>query len=303
MNRAIVVALVVAVAGCGNPGVTQQSGAAACLAASACGILVGGVSACTQVIAFVNDPAVAASAHVSAAEINCIASAGHDCAAAKRCLGNNAMPASCNGNSDACNGNLWQSCTNAAGAGGNKGVQIFDCASVGRTCVANNGAVDCGFGTCSGGMSSCVGPDGSANGNLVQRCTNGILQREDCTRTNATCNPSGIFGAHCRGNGPGCMSPSLTNNTLRCEGAVLVSCADGQESRYDCGQLNLGCFPNPNGTGFGCFGGNACDPNNFTASCSGTKLTFCNKGQVQTADCAGAGFAACSPNGGGSCSN
>lgn len=292
-------------AGCGSSTVTQQSGAAACLTASGCGILTGGISACTQVIAFINDPSVASSAHLSPSEVNCIANAGSNCAEAKKCLAGGMTPSTCSGNARSCVGNQFQQCTTAAGTGGNEGLQLYDCASVGEMCVTNNGNTDCGFGTCSGGTAAtCVGPDGTAGGNLVQRCTNGILQREDCTRTAASCNPSGLLGAHCRGNGAACTSPSITNNTLRCDGSVLVTCADGQEARYDCAQLNLGCFSNPGGNaGFGCYAGNDCDPNNFTATCQGTKLTFCNKGKVQMSDCASLGFASCNPNGGGSCSN
>src|SRR3954466_11327685 len=92
-------------AGCGNSTVTQQSGAAACITASGCGILAGGISACTQVIAFVNDPAVAAAAHISPSQVNCIGSAGSDCAAAKKCLGNGATPSTCSGNAKSCVGN------------------------------------------------------------------------------------------------------------------------------------------------------------------------------------------------------
>jgi hypothetical protein len=294
-------ALALLVIGCGDGKVTQQSGAAACLTASACGIIDGGVSACTQVIAFINDPALAGAAKVSAAEVNCIANAGSDCAAARKCLANGMTPAACSGVSESCAGNVWQSCTVAAGSGGNEGIQLFDCGDVGQMCVANNGNVDCGYGSCSGGTASCVTPDGMPGGNLVQRCDNGILKREDCTRTSASCNPSGV--AHCRGDGPACSAPGIFNNTLRCDGSVLVSCVDGGEARYDCGKVNLGCFANVGGNGFACAAGNECDPNNYTATCVGTKLTFCNKGKVQSADCASAGFATCSPNNGGSCSS
>jgi hypothetical protein len=296
--------VVVLAAGCGS-GVTQQSGAAACITASACGIFSGGISACTQVIEYVNDPAFVSVFHLkfTAAEVNCIASAGHDCVAAKRCLANGMTPAPCSGNGASCMGNQLQQCTAAAGSGGNNmGTQIFDCSAIGEMCLASGNNVDCGYGTCSGGTASCVNAAGAANGNLVQTCDNGILQRQDCARVGASCNPSGVLGAHCRGNGPSCSAPSITNNSLRCEGSVLVSCLDGQEGRYDCGQLNLGCFPNPGGNaGFNCYAGNDCDPNNYMATCVGTKLSFCNKGKVQTVDCGGAGFTGCNPQGGGSC--
>lgn len=297
--------VLVLVAGCGNSGVTQQSGAAACLTASACGIYVGGVSGCTQVVALVNDPVGEASVHLSPGEVNCIANAGSDCTAAKKCLAGGQVPAVCTGASESCSGTTWQQCNDLAGTGGNRGVQTYDCAATGRMCVANNGNVDCGYGTCAGGSAStCISPDGNPNGNLVQSCNNGIIERDDCTRIDASCNPSN--GAHCRGNGPACANRTAGDDSVRCDGNVLVTCADGQEARYDCTKLNLGCFNNPS-TGpftkqFGCFAGNECNPSNFTATCVGLTLTFCNKGKIQMADCGAAGFAGCSPNLGGSCS-
>jgi hypothetical protein len=142
---------------------------------------------------------------------------------------------------------------------------------------------------------------GNPNGVFVQRCKDGIVERTDCSRTASTCNPSGPLGAHCRGNGQACTAPSLTNDTLRCDGNTLVTCADGQEAKFDCGSILLSCFTNPNGTGFGCFAGNACAPDQFLATCAGTKLTFCNKGKVDTIDCASAGFKSCDPGQGGRC--
>lgn len=303
MKRLFLGLIIVAAASCGNKGVTTQSGAAACITAAACGIVDAGVSQCTQFVALVNDPSTAAAAHISASEVLCLANAGSDCTAAKKCLGGNNTPAVCSGVADSCNGNIWQSCTDAAGTGGMKGMQQFDCASSGELCVANGNNVDCGFGTCSGGQPSCVGPDGNPGGNLVQSCQNGITKHQDCTLFNASCNPSGLLGAHCRGNGPACSSPSFGNNTLRCDGTVLVSCLDGQEAKRDCAPFNLGCYPNPNGAaGFSCAAGNECDANSFTSSCVGTKLTFCNDGKIDQIDCAASGFSTCNPNNGGSCS-
>jgi len=292
--------LILLVAGCGNNSITQQSGAAACITANACGILAVGVSVCTQFVVGINDPAGAASLHFSPGEVNCLAAAGSDCVAAKKCLAGGNTPATCSGNAQSCVGNVWQQCTPAAGSGGNEGLQMFDCASVGEMCVTNNGNTDCGYGTCSAGAGTCVTPDGTPGGNLVQSCNGGILQRTDCSRFDASCNPSGL-GAHCRGNGPACSQSAIGDATLRCDGSVLVSCIDGQEARYDCGKDNLGCFSGVNGGAFGCAAGNACTTNNYPATCSGLKLTFCNKGVVQTADCGAAGFATCSPNNGGSC--
>jgi hypothetical protein len=293
--------LILLVAGCGNNSVTQQSGAAACITASACGVIAGGASSCTQFIAYVNNGEIASRAHISPSQVNCIAAAGSDCIAAKKCLAGNQTPAVCSGSSESCVGNVWQSCNVETGSGGNNGTQIFDCAAYNQMCVVMNGNIDCGYGTCAPGAGMCVGSDGVSSGNFVQSCDGGILHRTDCTRVSASCNPSGV--AHCRGNGDACAAPSLTNDTLGCDGSVLLHCLDGQKAREDCSQYNLGCFPRFNGTGFGCFAGNECDPGNYPASCVGKVLKFCNNGKVETADCGAAGFANCNPNFGGSCSN
>jgi hypothetical protein len=293
--------LILLVAGCGNNNVTQQSGAAACITAAACGIITGGVSVCTQFVVGVNDPAIATSFHFSPSEVNCIANAGHDCAAAKKCIAGNATPATCSGNAKSCNGNTWQQCSAAAGTGGNEGIQTFDCAAYGQLCVTNNGNTDCGYGTCSGVSSGCVSPDGTPGGNFLQTCNGGILERTDCTRVDASCNPSGV-APHCRGNGATCSKGPFGDTSLRCDGSVLVTCADGQEARYDCGNDALGCYAGVGGNAFGCALGTACDPNSFGATCQGLTLSFCNKGVVQSVDCGSFGFTSCSPNAGGSCS-
>ena len=291
--------LLLLVAGCGNGNVTAQSGAAACITAAACGIVTGGVSFCTQYVITVNDPAVATAAHFSPSEVNCIASAGSNCAAAKKCLGGGNTPATCSGNAQSCNGNTWQQCTPVAGSGGNDGIQTFDCAAYGQMCVTNNGNTNCGYGTCSGLSAACVSADGTPGGSFVQTCNGGILERDDCSRFDSACNPNGV--AHCRGNGPACNS--LTNDaTVRCDGSVLVTCADGQEARQDCAKDGLGCFSGVGGKKFGCAAGTACDTGSYGAQCQGTKLTFCNKGLIQTVDCSSAGFTACNANAGGSCS-
>ncbi|HEY2748173.1 MAG TPA: hypothetical protein VGL86_26295 [Polyangia bacterium] len=286
--------LLLFVAGCGN-GVSLQSGAQACITAAACNITVGGVSSCTQFVGLVNDDAVAAAAHLSPAEVNCIASAGSNCATAKKCIAGGNTPATCSGAATSCVGNSWQQCNAAAGSAGNNGIQTFDCSSVGEMCVTNNGNTDCGFGTCSVGAAAC-------NGDTVQTCDNGILQQTDCGSISASCNPSGI-GAHCRGNGAACTSRSLADNTLRCDGSVLVTCEDGQEARQDCARYNLSCYTSSGSTAFACAAGTECDPGTFGAICTGTKLQFCNKGVKQTIDCKQLGFSACNPNNGGTCGN
>jgi hypothetical protein len=287
--------LLLVAAGCGKATVTQQSAAAACLTASACGIVdttfIRGVTGCAQLAATINEPATAAAFKLTPAQVNCIAAAGSDCAAAKRCLANGNTPQSCSGVSASCAGTTWQGCGPEAGINGSNGVRLFDCASSNLMCVTSNNTTDCGYDTCSPNGASC-----STDGTYVRHCDNGIEHREDCASINATCNPSGFLGAHCRGNGAPCQG----SGTLRCDGSVLVSCSDGQESRYDCSRVNLGCTTKSGG-GFGCLAGSDCDPATYQAMCTGTKLTFCNKGLIDTADCGAAGFTGCNANNGGAC--
>jgi hypothetical protein len=286
------------ITGCGAP-VSTSNGAAACIVIGACIDLFSNTSACTQGISSVNDPAFAdlagAGANLTPAQINCIAGAGSDCVRAKACLDNGMTPAPCSGSSSTCMGNFKVTCSPAAGSNGNNGQSVFDCSTLGPgyTCVAANGNVDCGTASCGGGNAT------QCNMNTLQECNNGILRQVDCMHFSSTCVTTTIATvsvSHCRGAGPGCSQQSTSNNPLaaiRCDGSVLVSCSDGQEARYDCSQLGLNCMPGY-GTGvFGCRAGNTCDPNNFTATCAGNVLTFCNQGRIDTFNCGSAGFTGC----------
>ena len=291
----IVLALgLIFVAGCGS-GVTGSSGAAACASAATCGILTGGISQCTEEIAQVNDPTVAAEVKVDASQVNCIARAGANCAAARACLNDNKAPTQCTGNSQSCNGTVWNACDSVTGTGGNNGTRQFDCGASGEKCVTGNGVIDCGVGTCSPAGTSC-------DNNILATCgVDGIARNTDCSKTASTC-VTGI-APHCRGNGPTCTSPNIAQNALRCDGKVLVSCVDGQEARQDCSQFNLGCFPTPTGTvsSFVCALGSDCNAANDTATCEGNVLHFCNNGKFDTFNCGGNGFTGCDATNGGRC--
>jgi hypothetical protein len=295
MRKAPLISLIplVIVAGCGAP-VSTQSGAAACIVASGCG-LFGTTSACTQLISTVNDPVfgqlVGGSIFVSPAQVNCIAGAGTDCNKAKACLDNGMTPAPCSGNSSTCMGNFIVSCSPATGSNGNNGQSVYDCSQLGPgyTCVASNGNVDCGTASCGGGNPT------QCAANVLQDCRNGILHQVDCTHFSATCVAT-LGVSHCRGAGPGCsQSPTAENPAaaIRCDGSVLVTCTDGQEARYDCSRLGLSCLPSSNNAVLGCRAGSMCDPNNFTSTCAGNTLTFCNQGRIDNFNCGAAGFNGC----------
>lgn len=305
--RKLTLALLVVLSGCG-PSITASSGAAACIVASSCGLVGTSASSCTAFISSINDPSLAlledienplggGVSHISPAQVNCIASAGTDCAKAKACLDNGMTPAACSGNSESCMGTFIVSCSAATGSNGNNGQSVFDCSTLGAgyTCLAANGAVACGTATCGGGNpTQCMG-------NIIQGCKNGIFEQVDCATFSSTCVTAGLE-AHCRGSGASCSTNATANNpaaAIRCDGSVLVTCSDGQEARYDCGRQNLGCFPNPGGNGgFDCYAGSDCDSTTFTSTCSGNTLTFCNKGKIDTFNCGSNGFTGCDANAG-----
>ena len=280
--------------------VNSVAGAAACATSIACNIVdpasTHGVSGCTARALSTNDTIVAAAAHISPQIVNCIAAAGADCVAAQRCLGAGATPDACTGTASSCSGAVLSFCTNSAGTGGNMGLQKFDCGDVAEMCVVSNGTAECGVGTCAGGAGMCVGTK-------VQLCQNGILEQYDCSSYGDTCVVGALNVPHCRGTGAACQTQGFgaLGNTLRCDGNVLVRCADSQESRFDCAVQNRLCVANVNGEAFGCALGSSCNPSTYSATCAGAVLTFCKDGVIDTYNCAAAGFKGCSPNNGGTC--
>jgi hypothetical protein len=293
--------VVVLAAACNNDQtVNSATGVAACATAIACNIVdavsTHGISGCTAQALSTNDVVVAAASHFSTEIVNCIAAAGSNCDAAKKCLGGGETPAACTGSSSSCSGAVLSFCSQAAGSGGNMGVQKFNCGDVAEMCVVNNNAAECGVGSCAAGGGMCVGTK-------VQSCNNGILQQYDCASYGDTCVSGALNIPHCRGTGPSCQTQGLgfLGNALRCDGNVLVRCADSQEARFDCAVQNRLCVANVNGEAFGCAHGSSCNPSTYSATCAGAVLSYCNDGVIGTYDCAAAGFKGCSPNNGGTC--
>jgi hypothetical protein len=280
----------VLVAGCGSSSsvVTGASGSRACVTSAACGLL-DGVSLCTSGVAGVNNDRIAVGARTSAATVNCLAAAGTDCVAARKCLDGGATPSPCTvGSAPSCAGNQLVRCSQEAGTGGMGGTTEFDCAGAGLVCVTGtNGVVDCGIGSCSGLSANCVG-------DKLQYCATGIVRELDCGEAKATCVSTGV--PHCRGTGAPCSQTSLDPldpPALRCDGTRVVTCVDGQEASFDCATLQLGCYANVNRKAFGCALGNQCDPTSFSDTCAGLKLSYCDDGVPATFDCGAAGFKNC----------
>jgi hypothetical protein len=192
-----------------------------------------------------------------------------------------------------CNGTFLQSCSSS---GGQNFTTQFDCATYGQMCVSGKQNVACGIGTCTGLSANCSGA-------VLQTCDgNGVLNALDCSALNSTCAVTIGIG-HCRGTGPSCQTGlGNSNNSLRCDGEnKIVYCFDGQEAEFDCSTIQTKCFANAKGHNADCALGNACDPGSYSPTCSGTKLTFCNNGRVDTFDCAGGGWTGCDPDNGGRC--
>src|SRR5262245_59802960 len=132
MKAFVLVAAFVVVVGCGGGGrggpgtVTPATTALACVTATACGIVETNVSVCTRLLGFVNDPEWAVGVLFSPSDVNCLARAGSDCAAAKRCLVSANVPSpSCTAS---CSGTLLQDCGPSAGFLAAGVVRQFDCA-------------------------------------------------------------------------------------------------------------------------------------------------------------------------------
>jgi hypothetical protein len=284
--------------GCsGGNTVTAANGVAACATAASCDLLgQSGIQQCASSVSAINNPALLAFFRVplSGSQVNCLAQAGKDCDAAKKCLNNGQPVMSCSGSGPiACSGNNLQSC---ASNNGSSYTTQFDCTFYAEMCLSGKQNVACGAGTCSGGGTSCTGTQ-------LQTCdANGIYHLTDCAALDSTCVGTGI--ARCRGTGATCTGPAfgLGDNSLRCDGDKVVYCFDSQEASLDCGTLQSHCFANAKGSKAACALGNACDPSNFQTVCMGTKLTFCNNGKMDTYDCASGGWNACKPDNGGSCS-
>jgi hypothetical protein len=293
-SKSALVALALTLAACSGSSISVTDGTAACASAVACG-LVGqtNIQACTANVLAINDPNLVSffQTAITATQVDCLARAGHDCNAAKMCLNNGQAPSSCSGTGpQSCTGTVMTSCESS---GGQNFTTQFDCAVYGEMCLSGKNHVECGAGTCAAVAATC-------SGTSVQTCdNNNVFRLFDCTEIGASCNPSLV--AHCRGNGAACAAPSASDSSLRCDGDTLVSCLDGQEAALDCTKLGVHCFANAKGDHAACALGNACDPSTYGATCSGTTLSFCNDGRVDTYDCAQGGFTMCNPANGGSC--
>ena len=107
----------------------------------------------------------------------------------------------------------------------------------------------------------------------------------------------------------GCFGAGSACTADRCDGTTLVSCVGGHEARSDCTRLGLRCFTR-GGSDFDyptsafCATGTECKTsafcglgaecgNDYSDSCNGNTLTFCDVGKITKLNCAKAGWKSC----------
>ena len=141
------------------------------------------------------------------------------------------------------------------------GIQLYDCSSVGEMCVTNNGNTDCGYGTCCGGRSSHLrdAPTAATAATWCSAATTASCSARTARASTPRATRRASSARTAAATVPACSKGPIGDTSLRCDGSVLVSCADGQEARQDCGSDNLGCFSGVGGNAFGCAAGSDCD--------------------------------------------
>lgn len=296
MKKVLVgVLLAVAMAGCGS-GTSASVGSRACIAVASCGLFDVSLNSCSFGIHLLGNEVVSNSFKLTTTQVQCVASAGSNCDAARKCFNNGNAPATCTTGSRSCEGSTLVLCEPNLSAPGTPGTRRYDCANAGLQCITNGNNLDCGTASCAGINASCSGTD-------LLYCDSNIQRAYPCGDFNATCVTTGL-APHCRGSGAACSQGGanpLNPPRIRCDGAKIISCVDGQEAATDCGIYGLGCFANLNGNAFECAFDDQCDQSyNSTCSADGV-LTFCNGGKVDTFSCKSNGYSACAPDNGGRC--
>jgi hypothetical protein len=221
----------------------------------------------------------------------CFLVGGRTCPELQACADNGNPSPACpidGGQAQACMGSISVGCDMA----GRPFAQ--DCSKTGQTCSVPAGG--CTSGSCSGG-NFCLGSDlfdcematkDAGVGGLIESCDQ---------QGGSSCGPGEDGGATCIGPGPTCASD-------RCDQAMLVLCQGGHEARYDCPGFGLACLDDKDpdsyvsGGGFFCGLGTECG-SDYTDSCHGSTLSYCNAGEISTLDCAATGWKTCVNDGNG----
>jgi hypothetical protein len=241
-----------------------------CVTLMSCGLEAGPITGCTFVKNTLDDPSTQGMP-IDARELACLAAAGSDCDAARRCVNAGQAPTTCA--SLPCTGAFINFCD----ALGERGA--IDCSlQGGLTCVVDSiGRGECGAPSCGASQLLCAG-------SIAEACNNGTAHETlDCASLGAPC----VSGQSCVGTGSACSAPGFYT-PLRCEGDVLVNCVQGFEARRDCAALGEHCLQS--GQQSYCALGNTCSIT-YASSCSGSVLSYCDDGVVEAVDCVALGFA------------
>ena len=125
----------------------------------------------------------------------------------------------------------------------------------------------------------------------------------DMQRQLSRCDSGGIFKKlDCALMGQRCATDRCVDDTSqactagsvdRCDGADVVQCPFNMTARTKCGLAiaNTSCQIASNNAF--CGWSNACYYDTFTETCSGTMMTACMAGRIETFDCGAHGFTTC----------
>jgi len=232
---------------------------------------------------------------VTPSEVQCLADAGLDCAAALDCV-STPSPTPCDTPTYACDGDTVTLCDSFAGAR----VVREDCAAEGLHCVDLGEESHCGLGTCDPKtfQAACMGNATTSCRAVTSwddKSLGGLIVADDCTASDAAC--AVIDGmAQCVGNGPACVP----FDGGKCDGDTLLTCdASGHERRTDCAATGERCVsvgPNPAGIAFACGskpGLVVCVADPSFSQCHGSSLEYCDDKGNEKLDCTELGYAGC----------
>lgn len=214
-------------------------------------------------------------------QIRCAIDAQGDCNAILACVGlRRDDDPTCQPH---CEGNVRVSCDGGSAWRMDCGVFPF---APGPVCVE-----DAEFGVACVSGTGCTTAGLSCDGNKQRYCSTSGAYYE------GTCGSASCYDGRCS-EVPltPCTVPPGGNDVV-CDGDVVIMCADGLESRFDCSGFDpdLTCLTWTDGAG-GTYTG--CDfPGTCSGldepTCDGTSVVVCDHGSPATADCASIGFTSC----------
>ena len=167
------------------------------------------------------------------------------------------------------------------------------CMDVGLACITEGNSAQCGYSICTTKMQPaynfCAGNQLLFDCENVQPDVNGAWILTDCFRLGGVCVGVDPEPSICQGQGADC-----TGDLEQCSGTNIQQCLNGKISSIDCSTLDpsficvigedqhAGCYSVPV----------TCDQN-FSETCSGSVISFCQLGNIATLDCSDYGFTGC----------